>query len=510
MGLKVRVRMSNPSGISRPTLVTGYQFRPISFFASVGVHTLAILGLGLIPPYQYDEPESTRPIYDELIRPNEHKIVYYSYKKQPLPDVSATERIGTFPKPRGLELSRDAIIAAAPKAKSVKQIIWRPVPKIEIQKDQPAPNLILRAAAAIPILAPPPPEPKKEDKPNIDAPKAEQANLSPDQNGDPNKARDENVKAVEIPKPRRTFVPPPASKQPPRLPVQVDVAELPLPDASITGASSTRMALPDGIGTAAFSRGFPPPPNAPPGPENTAGNGKTDVAVVSLTPGKGPVPDGARAGAFSRAPIVGEPASGEVSGTGLRVPNLTIREDRSKIAEPPKVNPNRKVVLYADKMHSIPVSTLSVPLRPAARTIPRAIDARFLGRNVYTMVIPIENFEPYSGDWIVWFAEKLPKPGDTPFVRAPLPLRKYESVETVLPGARTELRVQVAGTIRQDGKLEGLKLLRDFGPGISDAVLKDLSAWEFKPATRDSEPVDVDVVIEVPYRLPPQIAKSSP
>src|SRR5579871_892538 len=158
MGLKVRVRMSNPSGISRPTLVTGYQFRPISFFASVGVHTLAILGLGLIPPYQYDEPESTRPIYDELIRPNEHKIVYYSYKKQPLPDVSATERIGTFPKPRGLELSRDAIIAAAPKAKSVKQIIWRPVPKIEIQKDQPAPNLILRAAAAIPILAPPPPE----------------------------------------------------------------------------------------------------------------------------------------------------------------------------------------------------------------------------------------------------------------------------------------------------------------------------------------------------------------
>ena len=126
------------------------------------------------------------------------------------------------------------------------------------------------------------------------------------------------------------------------------------------------------------------------------------------------------------------------------------------------------------------------------------------------MVVPIENFEPYSGDWIVWFAERQAKPGDTPFVRAPLPLRKYESVDPVLPGARTELRVQVAGTIRQDGKLEGLTLLRDFGPGISQAVLKDLSAWEFKPATRDSAPVDVDVVIEVPYSLPPQIAKSSP
>jgi len=168
------------------------------------------------------------------------------------------------------------------------------------------------------------------------------------------------------------------------------------------------------------------------------------------------------------------------------------------------------VVLYADKMRSIPVTTLSVPLRPAARTIPRALDARFQGRNVYTIVIPIENFEPYSGDWIVWFAERQAKPGDTPFVRAPLPLRKYESVEPVLPGARTELRVQVAGMIRADGKLEGLTFLRNLGPGIEQAVLQDLAAWEFKPATRDSVPVDVDVVLEVPYSLPPQIAKSSP
>ena len=509
MSLKVRVRMSKSLPISRPTSVTGYQFRPVSFLTSVGVHTLAILGLGLIQPYQY-EPESKRPIYDELIRPNEHKIVYYNYKK-PLPDVSATQRIGTFPKPRGRELSRDAIIAAAPKAKSAKQIIWRPVPKIEIPRDLPAPNVILRAAAAIPAPAPPPPEPKKDDPPKVDAPKAEQANLSPpDPQGDPNKAHDANVKPVELPKPRKAFVPPPASALPPRLPIQVEVAELPMPDASITGTGSARMALPDGIGTAAFSKGMPPPPNAPPGPENTAGNGKTDVAVVSLNPGNGPLPNGARSGAFSRAPNVGEPANGEVSGSGLRVPNLTIREDRGKIAEAPKVSPNRKVVLYVDKMRSIPVSTLSVPLRPAARTIPRAIDARFLGRNVYTMVVPIENFEPYSGDWIVWFAERQAKPGDTPFVRAPLPLRKYESVDPVLPGARTELRVQVAGTIRQDGKLEGLTLLRDFGPGISQAVLKDLSAWEFKPATRDSVPVDVDVVLEVPYSLPPQIAKSSP
>jgi TonB-like protein len=508
MGLKVRVRMSKLAGNPRPTVMDGYQFRPVSFFASVGVHTFVILALGMIPSYQ-DEPVSKRPIYDELIKPNERRIVYYAYKRT-LPDVTATERVGTFPKPRGREFSKDAIIATAPKAKSAQQIIWRPVPKIEIKRDLPAPNLIMRMAAAIPAPAPPPPE-KKIDKPNIEAPRAVEANLSPPEpKGDPNKAQEETVKAVEIPKPRKTFVAPAPSKQEPRLAVPVQLAELPVPDASITGASTARMALPDGIGTAAFSKGAPPPPDAPPGPETTAGNGKTDVAVASLHPGTGPVPNGERSGAFSRAPDVGEPATGEVSGNGLKVPNLTIHEDHSKIADPPKVSANRKVILYADKMRSIPVTTLSVPLRPSSRTIPRGIDVRFQGRNVYTMVVPIEDFEPYSGDWILWFAERQVKGGDTPFVRAPVPLRKYESVEPVLPGARTELRVQVAGVIRQDGKLDGLAVLRSLGPGIEQAVLRDLAGWEFKPATRDNVPVDVDVVLEIPYSLPPQIAKSGP
>jgi Gram-negative bacterial TonB protein C-terminal len=486
----------------------GYQFRPVSFFTSVGVHVLVILGLAVLPSYT-DKPVSARPIYDELIKPEERRIVYYAIKKK-VPDVTATQRIGTFPRPRGREYSKAAIVATAPKAQSSQQIIWRPVPKVEIKRDVAAPNMIMRAASALPVPIPPPPDPPKP-APHVEAPKAEQANLTPpDVSGDPNKSREVTVKPVEIPKVRKTFMPPPASKREPRLPVPVQVAELPVPDASIAGTSSARMALPDGLGTAAASKGAPPPPNAPPGPENTEGNGKTDIAVASLHPGNGPVPNGARPGAFSKAPDVGEPASGEVSGNGIKVPNLTIREDRSKIAEPPKVSPGRKVILYADKMRSIPVTTLSVPLRPASRSIPRGIDARFQGRNVYTMVVPIENFEPYSGDWIMWFAEKTAKPGDTPFVRAPVPLRKYESIEPTLPGARTELRVQVSAVLRSDGRLDGVTLLRSFGPGIERAVIQDLSDWEFKPATRDNVPVDVDIVIEVPYSLPPQIAKNAP
>ena len=86
-------------------------------------------------------------------------------------------------------------------------------------------------------------------------------------------------------------------------------------------------------------------------------------------------------------------------------------------------------------------------------------------------------------------------------------MRKFESVEPVLPGSHTELRVQVTATINKDGKIVDVKLLRSVSPGIEQAVVQDLADWEFKPATRDQVPIDIDAVIEIPYSLPPQLAK---
>jgi hypothetical protein len=118
---------------------------------------------------------------------------------------------------------------------------------------------------------------------------------------------------------------------------------------------------------------------------------------------------------------------------------------------------------------------------------------------VYTFVVPIENFPAYSGDWIIWFAERDPKPGNAPLVRAPLPYRKMELVKP--PGARTEQRVQLAGILKQDGRLDGLQPVSRVSAAIAAAALEDLASWEFKPASRDNLPVDVDVVIEVPFLM---------
>jgi len=503
MSLKVRIR--NTPGRAR----RGYRVQPTSFVLSILFHAVVVAGLLLMPRADSEEQAHKRPIYEELIQPDAKKIVWYHVPK-PLPEVSAAERIGTFPKPRAPEKADVAIIATAPNPKSAKQFIWQKVPKIEIHQDLPAPNLIARAAMAIPA-PPPPPEPKPRiDKPETQGVKSPQANISPPTpNGDVNKAQQLDAQPVEIPKPRKAFVPPPPSQRPPRLAIPVQTADVPLPDVSVAGAPTARAALPDGIGTAGLSKGAPPPPNAPPGPANAAGNGKVDIAVVGLHPNdKGPVPDGSRAGQFARAPTVGELATGEVTG-GVGVPNLTIHDDRTAVP-PPHVDPARKIVLYSDRLRSLPVSTLSVPLRPASRTIPGRIEARFLGRDVYTMVIPIENIAGYTGDWIIWFAERDQKAGGSPTVLAPIPLRKFESVDPVPPGARTEIRVQLQAVINKEGKFDRIAPLRELTSAAQEsAIVRDLKSWEFKPATRDGVPVDIDVVLEIPFSLPPQIAQRS-
>jgi hypothetical protein len=123
------------------------------------------------------------------------------------------------------------------------------------------------------------------------------------------------------------------------------------------------------------------------------------------------------------------------------------------------------------------------------------------------MVIPIENLPRYSGDWILWFAEREQKAGDRPSLRAPIPLRKVEPLEEPLASARTEFRVQLLALIKRDGKVEGISLLRNLAPAMEQAVIQDLASWEFKPATRDGVPVDVDIVVEIPFSLPPEIAR---
>lgn len=426
---------------------------------------------------------------DELILPKAHKIIIYDFRKKPL-DVEPLKKSADFPRPRGKEFSKQAVIATSPKPKSVQQTIWIPAPKIQIQKDVPLPNLIARMKTVFPSMAA---IPKEKPQPPAEPVKAVQPVPSP----------------PDPPKPVRTFVPPPASSQP-KLPMPVQVSEIPAAPSIASSTSSN--SAPPGAGIASMFRGSEIPTSAAPiAPVPAAGNAKADIAIASLHPTENAspsVPDGGRAGSFSKAPETGAPASGNIGKPGtLKVPDLTVVEDRTKPVKPPPEPTRTKPVLYTERVRSIPVSTLSVPLRPSSRTIPRAVDARFQGRNVYTMVVPIENLPAYVGDWIIWFAEKQPVPGNNPLVRAPVPFRKMEPIDSSPSGNSGQARVQITATLDKDGRLGKITILAKPGTIAEQAVLQDLAAWEFKPATRDGVPVDVEVVIEIPFNLAAAVAK---
>ena len=453
--MRIKIRSNSPFSLPAETPEPDYPLRVSSFFLSMMSHGLAIVALMFVT-FPGGQPE--RPLYVQFIPPQEQKILYYDLRHK-VPDVAPLKTSGDSAEPRGAELSEQAIIATSPKPKSKQVFIAVPAPKLDLPQDLPAPLLVAKLETSLP---PPPASPKP-----------------------------------------KKFVPPPPVEHEPKLPMQTPMLETQAP--ALNSAAVNAPIVPS---TLAISEFTAPPKPAPVAPDANKGNAKADIAIASLHPTeetKVRVPDGQLPAQFSKAPTQGAAASGTSVAT-VSVPDLTIVQPRKEVGPEVPV----KAVLYSEMVRSVSVSTLSVPLRPSNRMIPRSVEARFQGRNVYTMAVPIENMPAYDGDWIMWFADQESKPGETPLVRAPLPFRKIEPVVAAQPpSGRTDERIQVAAILRKAGKLDSITLLTNASPAVQRAVLKDVTAWEFQPATRNGVPVDVDVVLEIPFSLPTAVAKST-
>ena len=456
MRVKVKLRASSLTSLALDAEPQAdYPLRVSSFFASVGVHGGIVAALAAVSTLPVSS--MPRPVYEEFVKPHESKILFYDLRTK-TPDVDPVKPIGGRDTPRGMELSRQALIATSPKPKSTQLFISVPAPALEIHQDIPAPLLIAKAD----VNFPPPPE---------------------------------------QPKPRK-FVPPPPAKRDVPLPIQTPVADA--PSISIARAAPAPM-----VPIPVFAAVPPPPLAASESKTSQSGNAKVDIAVASLHPSENldaPVPNADRPARFSKAPAQGPAASGGKDEASLTVPNLTVRQPKPDVPQPPA--PPTKQILYADLVRGIPVSTLSAPLRPSSRSIPKTLEARFPGRDVYTMVIPMENMPAYSGDWIMWFADRQPNTGATPLVRAPIPVRKIEVVDQTPAVGRVGARIQLAATLRANGRLEGVTILSEASLAVQRAVSQDVASWEFRPATRDGIAIDSDVVLEIPFSLPRVIAKS--
>jgi TonB family protein len=245
-----------------------------------------------------------------------------------------------------------------------------------------------------------------------------------------------------------------------------------------------------------------------------------NMAVVGLNPADkltAPLPESSRSARFSAGPEVngGSGAGPAAANAPLAISGLTVRNTSGQPAAP-SANPilvARAAPTLQDAIEgAAKLASRSFPQQPSSAPeihLAPPPDRRFIGRDVYTLAVQMPNISSYVGSWIMWFAERVPagiRGGHD--LRPPNPTHKVDP--KYYPAAiaeRIEGKVQLAGIIRADGRVDSIRVLKGVDPRLDGSAAEALIKWVFEPARRAGVPVEVDVVAEIPFRLAPPVKK---
>jgi TonB family protein len=251
-----------------------------------------------------------------------------------------------------------------------------------------------------------------------------------------------------------------------------------------------------------------------------AAAGAESFAIASLEPSKFtevPAPPASHEAGFSGAPEAHPENAGAVSNerAALVVPNLTaaggVRDALPTVAPAPDTSA-RSRLLAELRSPAIPHPPVGAsPNAPYALRVSSAPDPRLDGRVVYAMAIQMPNVTSYSGSWMVWFAERIARPGEPPAnIRLPEPRHKVDPayIRSAVD-QRIEGVVKLAAVIGKDGRVDRIELLSGIDNRLDESAVEALGKWLFEPALRDGAPIEVDAVFEVPFRVAPKPASKS-
>jgi hypothetical protein len=134
--------------------------------------------------------------------------------------------------------------------------------------------------------------------------------------------------------------------------------------------------------------------------------------------------------------------------------------------------------------------------------VPATVEAQFANRDLYTLIIPSPDVVGYSGDWVLWIAERAGAAETGSRISAPVPAGKTSSNEGNVSAQGVGITVQFAAIIDTSGHILSPKILRSKAdPDSRRKAIEELTTWDFKPALRNGVPIDVDVVLEIPLHL---------
>ena len=468
--------------------------RGLGIGISFAIHIIAFVVLLGAPALRLPRPAESE--YKIKFEGHEPKIVWYKLKKE-LPEVTPPRRKAETRPLRAEVKAKQSIVSSPANATKKTQMVWTPAPEI-------APKPI--ESANIVAVKLPPKTFVAEAAPQI------QTTIQT------------MVKAADLP----------AAKLPPKPFVAPVVTTLRVPDKTVATAADAPQITAAMTASSLATPKLPPKPfAAPPAIRQTAGKtidtsaaldmpaNSTDlnVAIVGLNPIDkiAALPAAPSPGAFSAGPVVRrEGATSEGGGKGLSVPDLFVRAPRdakpdlmAMVIAAPTSKDNLRAAMRTDDatgaVHAPPPESDSPK---GATRVSSAPDPRFNGREIFMMAIQMPQLTSYSGSWLMWYSDHTLHQTALGPIAPPEAHRKVDPKYVASAvSERVEGRVTLACVIDKTGRVASVELLRGVDDRLNKSAEEALAKWEFYPATRNGVPVDVDVVVEIPFKLQPRIER---
>ena len=467
--MKVRIKRRRPVEEEQASLFQykagspGLGSNPIAAATSLCLHVGVVI-LTLYSTFPYSDPIRYQVT---TIHADSTELLWY-FPQGRLPQVSSDQQLRAgIPKVR-LKRPGQVMTADALQSHPGKQLIWQPPPQISSNQEVPSPNLFAFSAH------PRRPEVRKEfippklPNPVMTTPILPEATpLTP---LSPTSFLPAMISGP-VKQPLRDFVAPPVKsgiappttilEAPPDLGSQVQTPQLAVVVVGLDPAMNGDIHLPEGVRDPQFSAG----------PDN--GHGGHEPAPV-VVPGL------------------------NVRGTGLPSPQVAAPAHKTLL---PHHQPSTQEWLKAapgKDSRRMARSMVSAPLRPGARVLAPALEARFPNRPVYTTAFEVG---PHGSlEWVIWFAEQNLPAAQYATITPPVPWnRDDEGTESAFPPGAFEL----AAVINEKGEANSVTVIKGPDQTAREIAAKLIVKWTFLPALRNGTPITVDTLIDLSIRPKP-------
>lgn len=174
-----------------------------------------------------------------------------------------------------------------------------------------------------------------------------------------------------------------------------------------------------------------------------------------------------------------------------------------------------KLDLSGAKPNAARVARETPAKEPPARTAPPNFadlapgakpEAIFSSKRVYTLHVNMPNLNSSTGSWILNFSElggAVKHVAATDELVSPQPIRKVDpKYPPTLIAEHVEGEVVLYGVIRRDGSVDSIQLVKGIDEQLDANAVKAFAQWKFRPAEKQGEVEEVEVIAHIPFRAP--------